>query len=174
MEDKFDKYILQQKLMEVIENSTSVQEMANWCARFSKKYKGVIQETPQPPKEAKASQWKDLPIGTGQTYTNSQDSLMGQITITPNTIPHSYYYYGKKIYAYLDYSSSMLSDDVARDYTMNFAKVELLDKFKNDMLSKGVFKFDCKSEKQFTTFDTKHRVFMTIELDTLIKEVLNA
>jgi len=152
--------------MEVIENSTSVQEMANWCARFSKKYKGVIRETPQPPKEE----------GDGKSYTISQDSLMGQITITPNTIPHSYYgkNYGKKIYAYLDYSSSMTLDDVARDYATNFAKVELLDKFKNDMLSKGVFKFDCKSEKQFATFDTKHRVFMTIELDTLIKEVLDA
>lgn len=169
MEDKFDKYILQQKLMEVIENSTSVQEMANWCARFATKYKGVVSTPPKPPKEE----------GDGKSYTISQDSLMGQITITPNTIvgppyviPHSYYV--KKIYAYLDHSSSMVQDQVARDYAMNFAKVELLDKFKNDMLSKGVFKFDCKSEKQFATFDTKHRVFMTIELDTLIKEVLNA
>lgn len=162
MEDKFDKYILQQKLMEVIENSTSVQEMANWCARFATKYKGVVSTPPKPPKEE----------GDGKSYTISQDSLMGQITIAPNTIMNTFY--GKKIYAYLDHSSSMVQDQVARDYAMNFAKVELLDKFKNDMLSKGVFKFDCKSEKQFTTFDTKHRVFMTIELDTLIKEVLNA
>lgn len=162
MEDKFDKYILQQKLMEVIENSTSVQEMANWCARFATKYKGVVSTPPKPPKEE----------GDGKSYTISQDSLMGQITIAPNTIMNTFY--GKKIYAHIDHSSSMVQDQVARDYAMNFAKVELLDKFKNDMLSKGVFKFDCKSEKQFTTFDTKHRVFMTIELDTLIKEVLNA
>lgn len=162
MEDKFDKYILQQKLMEVIENSTSVQEMANWCARFATKYKGVVSTPPKPPKEE----------GDGKSYTISQDSLMGQITIAPNTIMNTFY--GKKIYARIDHSTSVLQDQVARDYAMNFAKVELLDKFQNDMLSKGVFKFDCKSEKQLTTFDTKHRVFMTIELDTLIKEVLNA
>ena len=162
MEDKFDKYILQQKLMEVIENSTSVQEMANWCARFATKYKGVVATPPKPPKEE----------GDGKSYTISQDSLMGQITIAPNTIMNTFY--GKKIYACIDYSLNMLSEDVARDYATNFAKVELLDKFKNDMLSKGVFKFDWKSEKQFATYDTKHRVFMTIELDTLIKEVLNA
>lgn len=162
MEDKFDKYILQQKLMEVIENSTSVQEMANWCARFATKYKGIVSTPHKPPKEE----------GDGKSYTINHDLLMGQITISPNTIMNSFY--GKNIYARIDNSTIMLQDQAARDYAMNFAKVELLDKFKNDMLSKGVFKFDCKSEKQFSTMDTKYRVYMTIELDTLIKEVLNA
>ena len=71
MEDKFDKYILQQKLMEVIENSTSVQEMANWCARFATKYKGVVSTPPKPPKEE----------GDGKSYTISQDSLIKQIVL---------------------------------------------------------------------------------------------
>lgn len=177
MDDKqIDKYILQQKLLEVLENSTSVQEMADWCARFSKKFNGKLPDPPPPPpKEEKSYPWRDLAAGSGTTLTNytiSQDSLMGQITISPNTYLSTSF--GKKNYMYAIHKHGIMADQVARDYAIMESRNSICEDFKSRMITKDIFTFEHQTEKDHMTLEVRNKTTLQINIDKFLDEVLHA